>query len=34
MLRRVTLFFAPLLLLAACGEQPTDVETALVPAVN
>lgn len=34
MLRRVTLFFAPLLLVAACAEQPTDVETALAPSVS
>lgn len=34
MLRRVTLLFAPLLLVAACADQPTDVETALVPAVS
>lgn len=34
MLRRVTLYFAPLLLLAACADQPTEVESSLTPTVN
>lgn len=34
MLRRITSFVAPLLLVAACADQPTDVEAALAPSVN
>lgn len=34
MLRRVTLFFAPLLVMAACADQPTAPETGLAPSVS
>jgi hypothetical protein len=34
MLRRVTLYFAPLLLVAACADQPTEVDTALAPSIS
>jgi hypothetical protein len=33
MTRRIALLFAPLLLVAACADQPTDIET-LAPSVN